>query len=199
MIRPDDPEPGQALLRLYPTAVQVGLVLAAIALLAMALPVRRRRSETNPIGSLPMLCGLAVVALTAVLGATAFTAILQSDAMQGWPLLAHVTAGGALCLMLAIAALTWVPVVIGRRLDGLGRLTASALLALAALCAISMLAGTFPLVGTLGMERLHDVHRWSGLATFVLSFFLWSRVARARRARQAAGQSHAKVAATTRP
>lgn len=186
----------------YTTAVQVGLALCALSALLSIAPVGRR-APPSPIGALATLSGLALLATTGVLGATAFAAVLGGTSLHGWALLAHVTAGGATCALLAMTALIWLRPCLYRArrvsLDGVSRLSASLVLLLGIATGASILVSTFPVLGTVGLERLLDVHRFAGLGFLVMLVFTASRVFRARRARHAAGQSQANKAPVTSP
>ena len=177
---------GRAVLGAYPRAVTVGLVLAALALVTAALPSRARtRLPSARFGRVAAACGLAALGALAVLATTAFVATLRGEALHGWALFAHASAGGAFAVLLAVTALaTLAPALrVGplRTLSRLAKCSLSGALACGGLATASILACTFPLVGTQGLARLLDVHRWSGLGAFVLAVSTAALIVRDRR------------------
>jgi len=172
----------------YQSAVLVGLgaTIAIVLLHATVVKSPGEAERTAPrLGLLARLSWLGALSCVLVLGATAFGTVLIRGAMHGLPLLLHVLAGGGLTVALALVALTWVRTNhIGGavpRFPGLTRLAFWFVLLLGLIAGGTMLASTFALAGTEGMERLVDVHRWSGLGMFLAAVLHAYLVRRHRR------------------
>jgi hypothetical protein len=186
---------GEALATRYPLAVALGLGAAAVAVLFAF----RRTPRAVRIGRVASPLGAAATLAVAVLGASAFQAVLRGAGLHGWPLLAHVVAGGAFVVLIALFSLAALPALLRTRgearPDAASRLGIAGALLCGAIAAASVFASMFALVGGTAFERLLDAHRWAGLGAFVLTMLTAARIA--RRPHAAAGQSQAKQAAVT--
>lgn len=184
-----------ALATRYPLAVGLGLGTTVVA----ALFAFRRTPRAIRIGRCASLLGAAATLAVGVLAASAFQAVLRGAGLHGWPLLAHVVAGGAFVVLIALFALAALPALLrargDARPDAASRLGIAGALLCGAVAAASVFASMFALVGGTAFERLLDVHRWAGLGAFVLTMLSAARIA--RRPHAAAGQSQAKQAAVT--
>jgi hypothetical protein len=91
--------------------------------------------------------------------------------MQGYALLAHTVAGGALAVAIAGYALTGAAAHRRRARpsrSALQRATFPAVLLFGLLGIGTILASTFPLLGTEALLRVIDLHRFSGLGLVVV-------------------------------
>jgi hypothetical protein len=123
---------------------------------------------------------LGTLVSVAILGATAFSAVLRHQMLDGWPLFAHMFGAGAFTAILPLLALTWSPAhrfvedpatsnehTAPSAFFWLPKLTFWILLASGIVVTGTMLLSMLPLFGTDGLERLLDLHRYSGLVAVV--------------------------------
>lgn len=156
----------------YPTAIVAGVATVAIGIVVHFLTVKKRDGDpdldSRP-GWLARVVRLGLLAGVLILGLTAFGTVLTEGAMHGYPLMIHTAAGGAVTVALVLFGCLWAG---PRRATGASiRATFWLVILLGFGTAASMLASMFPLYGTETLERLLDVHRWCGLALFVVTPF----------------------------
>jgi hypothetical protein len=122
---------------------------------------------------------LATVASVALLGVTAFFAVIRYGVLDGWLLFFHMFGAGAFVAVLPLLAITWC------RASSFGCGEANGdgdqsiqfswlpkaafwlLLASGFLVSGTMLLSMLPLFGTDGLHTLLDIHRYSGLVAVV--------------------------------
>jgi hypothetical protein len=138
---------------------------------------------------------LALIVAVAVLGTTAFYSVLRYGVMEGWLLLAHMVGSGLLVLVLPLIAIAWAEANrFGRatladyqandladaqaadppratRFYWLARLTYWIILASGFVTASTMLASMLHWLDTDGLERMLDIHRYSGLLLVIATAF----------------------------
>lgn len=129
-----------------------------------------------------ILVYLGVLGSVAVLGTTAFYAVLKFGSMHGWILFAHMFGAGAFVAVLPVVALTWCE---ANRLTAgpeAGSLTDPGpaprffwfpklmfwlLVTGGFVVTMTMLLSMLPLFGTEELEELLEIHRYSGLVVVV--------------------------------
>jgi hypothetical protein len=159
--------------RAYPDVAAIGLGATTMVVVVHAAVTRARgraQDATPRVGPVGRFAWLATLAGVLVLGGTALISVWLDGGMHGWALLAHAAIGGALTAVLAVFALTWARPNRRRtrpRFGALTRVSFWLLLLFGVTTAGSMLASTYPLFGTVGLERLLDVHRFAGLGLVV--------------------------------
>ena len=156
----------------YPIAIVTAVVALAIGITIHFLTVRKREGNADIAsrpGWLARLVRLGLLACVLTLGLTAFGTVLTEGAMHGYPLMIHTAAGGAVTVVLVLFGFLWA----GRRRASGGSIRGTfwLVILLGFVSAATMLASMFPLYGTATLELLLDVHRWSGLALFVVAPF----------------------------
>ena len=185
-------QPGQVYRDLIPI-----LLIATVAVVALHFVVAlltRPASRVKPAGWSwwERLIYLITVVAVADLGATAFYAVLRYGAMEGWALFVHVLGSGALVLALPLMAITWAEANrFGRarpvehpspeaddadsrrapRFLWLNRLTFWIILASGFVTVSTMLVSMLPWYDTDGLQRMLDIHRYSGLLLVVATIF----------------------------
>lgn len=182
--------------RAYPRVVSIALIGTCVVVVlhfATVLLSRKNRQPGRAKWSIweRLIYSLALLSIV-VLGATAFFSVIQYGAMEGWFLLAHTVSSGALIPLLLLLAITWAEANrFGRgtgsgrvaaetdsatprpnsRFPGIAKLTFWIMLASGCVTASSMLASMLPVIGTDGLHRLLDVHRYGGLLLVVATMF----------------------------
>ena len=174
-------EPGHGLFRgILPFALFGILVVIAIHL-ALTFSRRRASGDRPSWNWWERLVYLATLASVAVLGITAFYAVLASGTLGGWSLFAHMFGAGLFTVVLPVLALTWCeanwcccgcasagddqpPV---SRFSRVSKLTFWLILASGLVVTGTMLLSMLPLFGTHGLELLLEIHRWAGLIVVV--------------------------------
>jgi hypothetical protein len=142
--------------------------------------VRRRGSVPQPRwGWWASLVYLGTLAGVAVLGVTAFVAMLRFGSLGGWWLFLHMFGAGVFTFVLPVLALTWCEAnrfgrpaqpagAEGRtppaRFLGLAKAMFWVILAAGLIVTGTMLLSMLPVFGTDGLKLLLDIHRYAGLA-----------------------------------
>jgi hypothetical protein len=111
-----------------------------------------------------------------ILAATSFGGVLSVGALSGWALFAHMVGAGMFVFVLPVLAVTWCePGSFDLRPHGgrgetgpqrfywLPKLTFWLLLAAGWVVSMTMLISMLTWLGTDGLEKMLDLHRWSGL------------------------------------
>lgn len=171
--------PGEAFGSVLPYALLGTVVLIAVHLILSFLGKRTVAAKSRW-NLWERLVYLATIGSIAVLGATAFFAVIRFGALEGWLLFAHMFGAGAFVVVLPVLAITWCEANrFGRRCVSEGEeapaprffwvpkvmfwLILTSGLAVAGTMLLSML----PLFGTDGQHCLLDIHRYSGLVVVV--------------------------------
>ncbi len=162
----------------------IALIATAVFLvlhfLLTGLPRRHRKDRRPAWNWWQRLVYLGTLVSVAILGLTAFSAVLRHQMLDGWLLFAHMFGAGAFTAMLPLLAITWSPShrfatepsspdegSTPGRFFWLPKLTFWILLASGIVVTGTMLVSMLPLFGTDGLERLLELHRYSGLAAVV--------------------------------
>jgi multisubunit Na+/H+ antiporter MnhB subunit len=155
-------------------------VVLVLHLLLTGLPRRNRKVDRPRWNWWQRLVYLGTLLSVAVLGCTAFSAVLRHQMLDGWLLFAHMFGAGAFTAILPLLAITWSPTHCVRVSPSesqsaaapeaffwLPKLTFWLLLTSGIVVAGTMLVSMLPLFGTVGLERLLDLHRYSGLVAVI--------------------------------
>lgn len=125
-------------------------------------PIEQRRSRWS------LALYAVYLALIAVLAASSFGSILRWGHMSGYALLTHMAAAGAFVFLLMLIAWLYLPHGRAvRRLETrwwLARWSAWTMVLASLVVIASMLLCMLPLLDTVDMRRMIDVHRYAGLA-----------------------------------
>lgn len=175
--------PGEAFGEILPYALLGAVVLVALHLVLSLFgrPAAVAKARWN---LWEKLVYLAASGSIAVLGATAFFAVMRFGALEGWLLFAHMFGAGAFVAILPVLGITWCEAnrFGGRRVDA-GEETAPArffwvpkvmfwiVLTSGLVVTATMLLSMLPLFGTDGQHCLLDIHRYSGLVAVVAIIF----------------------------
>jgi hypothetical protein len=155
---------------LVATALIVGVVLV------VGITARGRGEPKSRWSLWEWLVYAATLVSIAVLGGTAFGAVLSVGVLGGWALFAHMVGAGMFVFVLPVLAVTWCepcrfdlrrygergetgP----RRFSGLPKLMFWLLLGAGWVVSMTMLVSMLTWLGTDGLETMLDLHRWSGL------------------------------------
>ncbi len=151
-------------------AVLVLLILGAFFTLA----TNRRHVETRRRSWASLLVFVGFFGVVAILGATSFGSILQSEVMSGYALLAHVTAAGAFTFLLVAVSAMFLPrysqLEEAFRFEHrwwLARWSAWLLMLSSLIVAGTMFLSMLPVLDTNGLRQVLEVHRYAGLATVI--------------------------------
>lgn len=176
--------------------ILVGSLLATIVLVVLQFIVGfatgRRTTPRLPWTMWERLVYLGTLASVAVLGITAFVAVIRFGVLDGWWLFVHMFGAGALVAVLPILALTWfIPNLFSaeeadsRRTSTLRSWIADSdteyaprffwlpkalfwiVIAGGLVVSMTMLLSMLPLFGTDGLELLLEIHRYAGLAVVI--------------------------------
>lgn len=171
--------PGEAFGDVLPYALLGTVVLIAVHLILSFLG-RRSMPAKSRWNLWEKLVYLATVGSIALLGVTAFFAVMRSGALEGWMLFAHMFGAGAFVVILPVLAITWCEAnrFGGRRDSEEDETTAPRFfwvpkvmfwIVLTSGLAVTgtMLLSMLPLFGTDGQHCLLDIHRYSGLVVVV--------------------------------
>ena len=176
--------PGECFRSLLPVVLIATAVLPGLHL-ALSLLGRRAARPRMPWNLWERLVYLLTLGSVAVLGATAFFAVLRFGALQGWLLFAHMFGAGGLVLVLPLLAITWCEAScfgargqqggergeFAERFFWFPKIMFWILLASGLAVSLSMLLSMLPLFGSDGLQALLDVHRYSGLLAVVATVF----------------------------
>jgi hypothetical protein len=167
----------------FPWVVRAALI-GSVVLMALYLVVVVRRRGDVPVRPRwnwwERLVYLGTVVSVAVLGTTAFVAMIRFGVLDGWFLFVHMFGAGALVAVLPLLAVTWSeanqfcvePVADGAvagapQFFWLPKVMFWALLVGGFFVSATMLLSMLPLFGSDGLHNLLDVHRYSGLLAVV--------------------------------
>jgi hypothetical protein len=164
-------------------AVPVTLIAAVVLIVIHLALVVIRRGETpeRPRWNLwEVFVYWATVLCVALLGVTAFFAVLRYGVLDGWLLFVHMFGAGALVAVLPLLAITFAEANRFGNASGYGGTETAAvrffwlpklmfwlLLVSGLAVSLTMLISMLPVYGTDGMNNLLDVHRYSGLVAVV--------------------------------
>ncbi len=183
---------------MYVTSVILGLAVTLV-LIALHFAVRGRRERSAPpVGRFGLMLYLVVLISTLIAAVSAWTPLVQGQAMRGWMLLLHSSAAGLLIASLTSLIFLWAggcriaaePDDSGRAFSA-GTKLAFWLAGFAGLAVIlSSLLPMTPLFSTHEQERLIQLHRYAGLglvlALLVHRYLLWLAQRRSRATKGAA-------------
>jgi len=171
--------PGEAFREILPYALLGAVVLVALhfVLSLFGRPAVVAKARWN---LWEILVYLATVGSVALLGVTAFFAVMRFGALEGWILFAHMFGAGAFVVVLPILAITWCEANrfgSGRVRDGeettaprffwVPKVMFWIVLTSGLAVTMTMLLSMLPLFGTDGQHCLLDIHRYSGLVVVV--------------------------------
>ena len=176
--------PGEAFRSVLPMVLIGAAVLLGVHLL-LSLFGRRAARPRMPWNLWERLVYLVTLGSVAVLGSTAFFAVLRFGTLQGWLLFAHMFGAGALVFVLPVLAITWCEASCfgdrvrrpaetdkyAERFFWFPKVMFWILLASGMVVSLTMLLSMLPLFGTDGLHELLDVHRYSGLLAVVATVF----------------------------
>ncbi len=171
--------PGEAFGDVLPYALLGTVVLIAVHLILSFLGKRpvAAKSRWN---LWEKLIYLATIGSTAVLGVTAFFAVIRFGALEGWVLFAHMFGAGAFVVVLPVLAITWCEAnrfgcrcaseeeeTPAPRFFWVPKVMFWLILTSGLAVTGTMLLSMLPLFGTDGQHCLLDIHRYSGLVVVV--------------------------------
>lgn len=153
---------------------------AVMVLHAACVLLRRRPVDSGKATNLfQRLVYVVLLAAVAVLGGTAFGAVLRFGALSGWWLLIHMVAAGMFVAALPLFSLSWChanrfctsrrdtesqPII---RFPWIAKLMFWLILVGGLLVALTMLVSMLPLFDTEGLHEMLVLHRYSGLLVVV--------------------------------
>jgi len=181
--------PGEAFRGLVPMAL-IGAVALAVLHLILCLIGRRPAERKSRWNWWEMLVYLGTTVSVAILGVTAFFAVIRFGALEDWLLFAHMFGAGAFVVALPVLAITWCEANrFGRRAASdeaasvaprffwLPKVMFWLILVSGLAVSATMLLSMLPLFGTEDLHCLLDIHRYSGLVVVVaMVFHLYSVV-----------------------
>lgn len=171
--------PGEAFGDVLPYALLGTVVLIAVHLILSFLGKRpvAAKSRWN---LWEKLVYLATIGSIAVLGVTAFFAVIRFGALEGWVLFAHMFGAGAFVVVLPVLAITWCEAnrfgfgcaseeeeTPAPRFFWVPKVMFWLILMSGLAVTGTMLLSMLPLFGTDGQHCLLDIHRYSGLVVVV--------------------------------
>jgi hypothetical protein len=165
----------------------VGLIVFAYVLfgsdglLGTALSYRPSFANSRPVKTWAMLVYVFTLLSVVVSGVTGIVSWIRFDALDGWMLFAHMAGAGLLVVALPLFAITWCDVnrfhgrQVGHtaaadyveRFSGLTKLMFWIVLASGLIAAATMLLSMLPMFGTETLDRLLEIHLYSGLVMVV--------------------------------
>jgi len=156
--------------------VSILSVAGAVAAAAVHWLVRGRKAALRPIrpaGRWQRLVYAALMLSLAALTVTGLYPAARGEALRGWLLIVHVSAGGAFAAALAAAALTWAErASFGRRDDRFDtprRLCFWAGLTAALAAVLAVMLSMTDWFSSEQIDTLLEVHRWAALGVILLA------------------------------
>ncbi|NLY03134.1 MAG: hypothetical protein GXY83_44365 [Rhodopirellula sp.] len=169
---------GELFRQILPFALAGAVALIALHLL-LALIYRGNPAPRSKWNWWDVLIYLGTLGSVAVLGVTAFVAVMRTGELLGWMLFFHMFGAGALTAALPVLALSWAH---ANRLELrpaagggsrppkfflLSRLMFWVILASGFVVTMTMLVSMLPTFGTDGLLTLLNIHRYSGLVLVI--------------------------------